>query len=484
MSPSLSQPETLPRTPRRRRWLRGAAVVLLVSLAAGGARYWLWHRQVADELAAALARLDADEPGWRLADLEAAREVIPEEENSARVVVAAGKQLPSNWPPRDFYAAFERLDPPKRLDRAAYGRLCGELDAVRPALAEALRLVTLPRGRHRIEYQPNPLDTLLGEQLEVRRVAALLRYEAIRCGEEGDRAGAVAACRAALNAARSVGDEPVSVTQLVRHACAVVACGATERTLAQGESPADGLAALQRLFEDEDAFPLLLVSARGERAQAHAFFELFEGGGMTLAELAREKDPSPSWPERLYGWLIRDMRRAEHPLALSLATRRVNDARTPPHEQAAAEQRFRADCAALPPNAVFTRLLLPATVRLGEAERRRHAKLRSLIVCLAAERFRLAEGRWPTALADLVPGQLAAAPLDPFDGKPLRYRRLPDGVAVYSVGPDGTDDGGTFDPEGGGARPGTDIGCRLWDVDRRGRPPEAAAARAGEGGGP
>ena len=36
-------------------------------------------------------------------------------------------------------------------------------------------------------------------------------------------------------------------------------------------------------------------------------------------------------------------------------------------------------------------------------------------------------------------------PLDPFDGRPMRYRRLDaSSFRVYSVGPDGVDDGGTF----------------------------------------
>jgi hypothetical protein len=48
-----------------------------------------------------------------------------------------------------------------------------------------------------------------------------------------------------------------------------------------------------------------------------------------------------------------------------------------------------------------------------------------------------------------------------------------DGVVVYSVGPDGRDDGGRFDranPE----RAGTDLGVGLWDVKDRRRPPRAA----------
>ena len=37
---------------------------------------------------------------------------------------------------------------------------------------------------------------------------------------------------------------------------------------------------------------------------------------------------------------------------------------------------------------------------------------------------------------------MRAMPDDPFNGRPLRYKKLVKGYAVYSVGEDGKDDGG------------------------------------------
>jgi hypothetical protein len=97
---------------------------------------------------------------------------------------------------------------------------------------------------------------------------------------------------------------------------------------------------------------------------------------------------------------------------------------------------------------------------------------------LAAERYRRTHGRWPGSLDDLVPGLLSQVPTDPYDGNPLRYRRLADGVVIYAVGPDGHDDGGKLDRTGfalrqGGESKGVDLGVRLWDPDRRRRPAPA-----------
>lgn len=87
----------------------------------------------------------------------------------------------------------------------------------------------------------------------------------------------------------------------------------------------------------------------------------------------------------------------------------------------------------------------------------RRAGLRTARTALALERFRLKHGKLPDALSELVPGFLKSVPFDPFDGKPLRYKKLEKGHMVWSIGEDGTDhDGGVReDPET--AMPGRDI---------------------------
>ena len=70
------------------------------------------------------------------------------------------------------------------------------------------------------------------------------------------------------------------------------------------------------------------------------------------------------------------------------------------------------------------------------------ARLRVARTALAVARFRLAHGGLPDALAELTPTLLEEVPDDPFDNKPLRYKKLPVGFIVYSVGRDGVDDGG------------------------------------------
>ncbi len=66
-------------------------------------------------------------------------------------------------------------------------------------------------------------------------------------------------------------------------------------------------------------------------------------------------------------------------------------------------------------------------------------------VALALEAYRLENGTYPEALAELVPDYIPEVPLDYFITQPLTYRKTETGYLLYSFGPDMDDDGGKID---------------------------------------
>lgn len=81
---------------------------------------------------------------------------------------------------------------------------------------------------------------------------------------------------------------------------------------------------------------------------------------------------------------------------------------------------------------------------------------RLLIVELALRSFQLDKGQIPRGSDELLTNYLAKVPRDPFSNGPVIYRVLPGNVSlVYSVGPDGQDDGGK--PASRGPSPKGDI---------------------------
>ncbi len=70
------------------------------------------------------------------------------------------------------------------------------------------------------------------------------------------------------------------------------------------------------------------------------------------------------------------------------------------------------------------------------------AVLRLLAAELALRCYRSEHGQAPARLEDLVPAYLKRVPLDPFSNRPMIYRAQGTNWLLYSVGPDGVDDGG------------------------------------------
>jgi hypothetical protein len=113
-----------------------------------------------------------------------------------------------------------------------------------------------------------------------------------------------------------------------------------------------------------------------------------------------------------------------------------------------------------------TRPELDQLRRLARACLNDRASLRAVNGLLASERHRLAKGKLPATWEDLTPEFLQAKPIDPFTGKPMILKTVPDGLVIYSVGHDGKDDGGkvfyTLEQQP------IDRGYRLWINSQRG----------------
>ena len=77
-------------------WLLG--VLLLVALVCGIVLAVSWSSTANRRLADAIAVADRNDPHWRLNDLLAHREEVPEEENSAVILADLRALLPDDWP--------------------------------------------------------------------------------------------------------------------------------------------------------------------------------------------------------------------------------------------------------------------------------------------------------------------------------------------------------------------------------------------------
>ncbi|WP_397381309.1 hypothetical protein [Prosthecobacter sp.] len=97
----------------------------------------------------------------------------------------------------------------------------------------------------------------------------------------------------------------------------------------------------------------------------------------------------------------------------------------------------------LHPDYIMARLVVPALASVTEIVFVAQARERQALAAIALERFYLKHARYPAALQELVPEFTTAVPLDPCDGKEVRYRTTAAGrYLLWCVGQDGKDDGG------------------------------------------
>jgi hypothetical protein len=94
-----------------------------------------------------------------------------------------------------------------------------------------------------------------------------------------------------------------------------------------------------------------------------------------------------------------------------------------------------------PMTPMLARIMLPQIEEVAAVNARIQAQVDTVRAATAVLKWKAQHGAFPVTLAQA----LMPVPTDPFDGKPLRYRQEGSGFVIYSVGENGTFDGGTPD---------------------------------------
>jgi hypothetical protein len=457
---------------RRRWWLRGMLIFLaLLTLApVGFFGYLRYTTSVAWD--AAEAEADRLDPDWRMTPLFLKRRVVPDEENSAlHIIAVAGKAknfAVASAPNYDLI--FERLPANARLNGQQLALIRGELDKIRGPLEEARQLKDFPYGRFPIKIAPVFFMTAFPDHYRATALGEWLKHDAYERAHEDQIDLAVQSCRGSLCAARSVGDEPFVVSHMLRMAVQREAIVALERSLAQGEAAEPALQETQALLDLEIKESDWLHALRGERAGAHAILDDIRTGNAPAStlDLFTPIGKAPGFVD----WLADSFSSAllrQYPEHLRHMTRAIEIAKLPLHDQRPKIQAWDQATRASPNRIIGA--FAPSIGIVFSSHCRSQALLRCAMTAVACERYRLEHEAWPRSLDVLVEKKLlAAVPLDPIDGKPLRYRNENGLITIYSIGNDEKDDGGTIVREQGDT-PGVDIGFRLWATDQRGAAP-------------
>jgi hypothetical protein len=474
--------------PARRRRSRRTVVVLLASsllfTCVIGLIIRAYFLHDADQCVAdAEAEADRLDPGWRWDDLVARRATIPDDKNGALIVLAAGKELPKDWPPNSkqenkegelLSEMVERMEPAVQLQPEMLAAIRAAVTEAAQAQARLDPLLDCTTGRFPLNLHRDILSTPCLHVPTCRRLGTLQFLTATLAAEDADAPKALRHCRMLLNVGRSLGDEPFSFSMLVRAACQRWTALSVERLLGQTVVKEEALAKLQRDFLTELEVDLLLVALRGERATIPRVYHAIATGEFDASPVPSEFDFDPLQRWSYIGCLARYGE--AHVLtmynqAVEIAKRPVGERRALWKAWGESLQAFANEEKKKPSSKLLALLMLPGLHRVADHLYDVRVHLTCATAALAAERFRQTTGKWPNAWDQLVPTYLAEVPRDLFDDTPLHIRILNDGVLIYSFGPDGQDDSGYLLRGKNRTKQAGNIGFRLWNPDKRRQPP-------------
>lgn len=405
-----------------------------------------------------------------LAEYEARRPAIPDDENSALVILALADELEQLAKEHGYSRTLPVLG---KADMPPWGEPWPRemFDVVEAFVGEQAEIIQqlepihdMLQGRFPIDLTVPPLKILLPNLAPLRTAAKLEQLAAVRDAGEGDVNGAMARCRTIMNMASSVRGDPFLVSSLVSIAIEALAVQTIERALAVGGAEPELTEATQALLRDHELNNAFPNGIKGERLGQMAIHgDVRERGIEAFSDGQGQGITLPAGGKYLFGgWL--SLNQAKMMDLLDPLIEAMNK----PREalKAARELEQRIDELSLWYG--VTKIATPSLSSAVALWVRHTAHLRCATVALAAERFRMAEGRWPKSLDELVPEYIDAVPVDPFDEEPLRYKVEADRIVIYSISENEVDDGGDLIKPKGRGQSFPDIGFRLLNPELRG----------------
>ncbi len=263
---------------------------------------------------------------------------------------------------------------------------------------------------------------------DCRQAGQLLQVSAVYRASQEDTDAAVTGIEDGLRLSDSLRGEPGLISYLVRIGCLSLVLNGLERSLSltaftdgQLRELSDALTRTGNTFD----FTRVLVTERC------AMIEIWRNP-------SRLGPTGPGLPVRM----LPGMRGTWLSDILNFMEAQIEASQLPPVERLRRFRRIGNEMQQLSFLHLLAKQTTPAITRVAELDLRARAHLELAKTALALERYRLAGGRVPERLEELVPQYLKEVPSDPFDGNPIRYRRTEPGYCLYSIFEDGQDNGG------------------------------------------
>jgi hypothetical protein len=323
---------------------------------------------------------------------------------------------PDKWPARSKPADVERY-----LRENRHGIDCLEEAATKQGAA-----------RYPIELEADNSRRYLDRVLNLQTAARLLRLRANVSAEKGDAAQAGRAIRAIFGLARSLEREPKLLTFEVKHVIETIGCNAIAYCIPKIQLSTEDLADFDKALAHADEQTEIVAAFCGQRLPTIVLvqedFRNQSAAGIVSRIGTQEIQHDFAQCLRYFGEVLACVKEP-WPVA-SREAQEISD---------------RWDKITARGSLPMTRMSQLGFLRLIEHSESAIARKNATRIIIAVERYRRDHHALPDRLDKLVPQYLADLPQDPFSEKPFPWSADDQGLAVYSVGPNGTDDHATGD---------------------------------------
>ncbi len=269
--------------------------------------------------------------------------------------------------------------------------------------------------------------------------ARLLQAKALLCAHRGQIEDAIVCVKDGLRLGEALRRQPLAPNFLVGSHYHTIALQSLERILSRVAPTDPQLRELTDVLATIAEAPDLVDTMITER-------------GLMIGTCARFFAGVRLRPGSLRYWLPGARERALTDI-LDRMEACVEAARLPDAQRMARFDGIRKEVEDLSGLHAVVKTLVPGMGRVAECDLVLRARLDLVKAALAVERYRLTTGSLPAALDALTPQYLKEVPVDPFDGRPIRYARQTLGYVLYSVDTDGQDNGGREQTKGAGDGP-------------------------------
>ncbi len=372
------------------------------------------------------------------------RERLDERENAALVYNAAFSLMRA-VEPREIYELMDEEDWPVGIEDLPLA--ADIVERTRTLLRERELILEILREGRRFKMADYDIAfddpaCRLHHLGPARRCARLLSMATLLAYHDGRADEAIGYALDGLALARSFSREPLLFSSDYERMIVSISLGwPLFAALGLPEVSEGKLAALQDALLDYSRVLSLRGALEGDVVHINSFYEAVLRGDFERLEYWNGEDLFPVARNRLSRWLAAGWLKSHQAYSIERVLDGIHDLQLPV-SQIQASRKERTGFASWK-GLWFLAMMIrqPGNQVVFHCEEVR-VMMQSAALSAAAVRFYRAAGEWPDILDDLVERYVEDVPRDPFTGEPLIYRVLDDGIIIYSVGGNFTDDGG------------------------------------------